>query len=168
MRLYLKKKQFANQLRHWIPGTNPNCKFCLLNNIEEKEDFKHVIYHCPTTKKALEHTLNNFNIEGTEALKIKELILWKFIYDEKGVRQYNAETILKTITSLFLASYIKMRHTAQNEAELEINKITNDVVKHLKDLCINKPKSHITKIISQNAQLLLLLESGFSPHLHPP
>ena len=165
MRVYFNKTQFANQLRHWIPGTNPNCKFCLLNNIEEKEDFKHVIYHCPTTKKALEHTLKNFNIEGKEALKIKELILWKFIYDEKGVRQYNAETILKTITSLFLASYIKMRHTAQNKAELEINKITNDVVKHLKDLCINKPK---TKIISQNAQLLLLLESGFSPHQHPP
>ena len=168
MRLYLKKTQFADQRKHWIPGTNPNCKFCLEKKIEEKEDFKHVIYHCPTTKKALENTLKNFDIEGKDALKIKELILWKFIYDEKGVRKYNAETILKTVTSLFLASYIKLRHTAQNEAELEINKTTIDVIKHLKDLCKNKPKSHITKILSQNAKLLLLLESGFSPHQHPP
>ena len=168
MRLYFKKNQFANQLKNWIPGTNPNCKFCLQNNIETKEDFKHVIFHCPTTKKALEHTLNKFNIDGTEALKIKELILWKFIYNENGVRQYNAETILKTITSLFLASYIKKRHTAPTEAELEIHKITNDVVKHLKNLCTNRPKSHITKIIFQDAQLLLLLQSGFSPLLHPP
>merc|ERR1711895_24960 len=168
MRLYLKKTQFANQLENWIPGTNPNCKFCLHKNIETKEDFKHVIFHCPTTKKALEHTLHKFNLDGTEALKIKELILWKFIYNENRVRQYNAETILKTITSLFLASYIKKRHTEHTEAELEIHKITNDVVMHLTDLYNNKPKSHITEIIFQDAQLLLLLESGFSPHLHPP
>ena len=58
MRLYFKKTQFANQLKNWIPGTNPNCKFCLQNNIEIKEDFKHVVFHCPTTQKALEHTLN--------------------------------------------------------------------------------------------------------------
>merc|ERR1711895_69820 len=110
---------------------------CLQNNIETKEDFKHVIFHCPKIKKALEHTLNNFNIDGTEALKIKELILWKFIYDEKGVRQYNAETILKTITSLFLAYFIKMRHTANSETEINIQKITNKVVKHLAELHYN-------------------------------
>ena len=62
MTLYLKKTQFANQLKHWIPGTNPNSKFCLEKKIEEKEDFKHVIYHCPTTKKALENTLKNVDI----------------------------------------------------------------------------------------------------------
>ena len=61
-----------------------------------------------------------------------------------------------------------MRYTAQNEAEIQINKITNDVTKHLKDLVKNKPKSHISVLLSQNDQLLLLLESGFSPHLHPP
>ena len=61
-----------------------------------------------------------------------------------------------------------MRYTAQNEAEIQINKITNDVIKHLKDLAKNKPKSHITVLLSQNDQLLLLLESGFSPHQHPP
>ena len=168
MRLYFKKNQFANQLKYWIPGTNPNCKFCLHKNIETKEDFKHVIFHCPTTKKALEHTLNKFNLGGTEDLKIKELILWKFIYNENGVRQYNAETILKTITSLFLAFFIKRRHTAHSEAEIDIQKITNDVVMHLTDLHNNKPKSHISRILSLDDQLLLLLESGFSPHLHPP
>ena len=109
-----------------------------------------------------------FDIKGKDALKIKELILWKFIYGEKGVRKYNDETILKTITSLFLASYLKMRYTAQNEAEIKINKITKDVTEHLRDLVINKPKSHISVLLSQNDQLLLLLESGFSPHLHPP
>ena len=61
-----------------------------------------------------------------------------------------------------------MRYTAQNEAEIQINKITNDVIKHLKDLVKNKPKSHISVLLSQNDQLLLLLESGFSPHPHPP
>ena len=108
MRLYFKKTQFANQLKNWIPGTNPNCKFCLQNDIEIKEDFKHVVFHCPTTQKALEHTLNKFNLGGYNDLKIKEIILWKFIYNERGVRQYNAETILKTITSLFLAYFLKM------------------------------------------------------------
>ena len=55
------------------------------------------------------------------------MILWKFIHDEKGVRQYNDETILKTITSLFLATYLKMRYNAQNEAEIKINNITKDI-----------------------------------------
>ena len=154
--------------KNWIPGTNPNCKFCLEKKIDEKEDFKHVIYNCPTTKKALENTLSKFEINGKDALKIKELILWKFIYDEKGVRQYNDETILKTITSLFLATYLKMRYTAQNEAEIKINNITKDIIEHLRDLVKNKPKSHISILLSQNDQLILLLESGFSPHLNPP
>ena len=61
-----------------------------------------------------------------------------------------------------------MRYTAQNEAEIQMNKITNDVTQHLKDLVKNKPKSHMSVLLSQNDQLLLLLESGFSPHLYPP
>ena len=74
--------------------------------LEYKEDFKHVAYDYPTTKKGLEETLTHFDIKGKDALTIKELILWKFIRDEKGVRQYNDETILKTITSLFLCTYL--------------------------------------------------------------
>ena len=101
-------------------------------------------------------------------LKIKEIILWKFIYNEKGVRQYNAETILKTITSLFLAYFIEMRHTANLEADINTKKITNDVVKHLTDLHYNKQNCHTSRILSLDDQLLLLLESGFSPHLRPP
>ena len=126
------------------------------------------MYNCPKTKKALENTLSKFEIYGKDALKIKELILWKFIYDEKGVRQYNDETILKTITSLFLATYLKMRYTVQNEAEIKINNITKDIIEQLRDLTKNKPKSHISISLSQNNQLILLLESGFSPHLNQP
>ena len=32
----------------------------------------------------------------------------------------NDETILKTIASLFLATYLKMSYTAQNEAEIKL------------------------------------------------
>ena len=110
------KTQFADQRTKWAPGTNSNCKFCLEQNQQIKEDFKHVVYDCPTTKKALEETLINFNINGKEALKAKELILWKFIRDEKGVRQFNDEVILKTFTSLFLCTYFKMKYIAQNTA----------------------------------------------------
>ena len=134
--------------------------------IDEKEDFKHVIYNCPTTKKALENTLSKFEINGKDTLKIKEL--WKIIYDEKGVRQYNDETILKTITSLFLATYLKMRYTVQNETEIKMNNITKDIIEHLRDLAKNNPKSHISMLLSQNGRLILLLESAFSPHHNPP
>ena len=119
-------------------------------NIEIKEDFKHVIYDCPTTKKALEETLTHFEIKGKDALSIKELILWKFIKDEKGVRQYNDETILKTITSLFLCTYLKMRYIAQNEAEIQNTNITKEIIKTLRDLTKNKPKSQISILLSQN------------------
>ena len=164
MRLYFKKTQFANQLKNWIPGTNPNCKFCLQNDIEIKEDFKHVVFHCPTTQKALEHTLNKFNLGGYNDLKIKEIILWKFIYNEHGVRQYNEETVLKTITSLFLTYFLKMRHTANLISDVNAEKITDYVVKFLSELRVNKPNCHISRVITREEQLLLLLESGFSPH----
>ena len=61
-----------------------------------------------------------------------------------------------------------MRYTAQNEAEIKINNITKDIIEQLRDLTKNKPKSHISILLSQNDQLTLLLESGFSPHLNPP
>ena len=129
-----------------------------------KEDFKHVVFHCPTTKKALEHTLNKFNLGGHNDLKIKELVLWKFIYNEHGVRQYNEETVLKTITSLFLTHFIKTRHTANLLNDLNVDKITDYVVKFLSDLRVSRPTCHISRAISREDRLVLLLESGFSPH----
>ena len=52
----------------------------------------------------------------------------------KGVRQYNDEIILKTVTSLFLCTYLKMRYIAQNEAKIQNTNITKEIIKTLRDL----------------------------------
>ena len=52
------------------------------------------------TQKCLETTLANLGQFKIDEIKIKELILWKFINNEYGARDYNKEIIFKTITTL--------------------------------------------------------------------
>ena len=61
-----------------------------------------------------------------------------------------------------------MRYIAQNEADIQNTNTTKDIIKTLRDLTKNKPKSQISILLSQNNQLQLLLESGFSPHINQP
>ena len=132
MRVYFKKTKFANERKNWQPGTTGECKFCQGNNITEPESLKHVLYECQDTKKCLELTLGVFGLPKIEEIKIKELILWKFINNEHYTRDYNKEVVFKTITTLFLCEYLKMRYSAVNSAELEAQSVVENILKHIK------------------------------------
>merc|ERR1712105_280733 len=87
-------------------GTTGECKFCQGNNITEPESLKHVLYECQDPKQCLELTLRVFGLPKTEEIKVKELILWKFMNNEQNTRDYSREVIFKTITTLFLCEYL--------------------------------------------------------------
>ena len=59
-----------------------------------------------------------------------------------------------------------MRYIAQNTAEINNTNIINEIITTTRNLIKNKPKSQISILLSQNNQLVMLLESGFSPHLN--
>ena len=48
------------------------------------------------TQKCLETTLANFGQYKIDEIKIKVLILWKFINNEQGARDYNKKVIVTT------------------------------------------------------------------------
>ena len=128
LRVYLKKTKFANQRKYWQPGLSGDCKFCQQNNINEPESLKHVLYECPDTKKCLELTLGVFGLPKLEEIKIKELILWKFINNEHGAYNYNKEVVFKTITTLFLCAYLKQRFSAATSVVIKADTIFNEVL----------------------------------------
>ena len=132
MRVYFKKTKFANERKHWQPGISGDCKLCQGNNINEPESLKHVLYECPDTKKCLELTLGVFGLPKMEEIKIKELILWKFINNEHNTRDYSKEVVFKTITTLFLCEYLKQRYSAATSNDLNAQKIVDNILQHLK------------------------------------
>ena len=89
-------------------------------------------------KKVSGKTLGNFGESKIDEIKIKELILWKFINNEHGARDYNKEVVFKTITTLFLCAYLKQRYSAATandiNAELIVNNICNTTSTQLKHM----------------------------------
>ena len=165
MRVYFKKTKFANQRKNWQPGTTGECKFCQGNNITEPESLKHVLYECQDTKKCLELTLRVFGLPKIEEIKIKELILWKFINNEQNTRNYSKEVVFKTITTLFLCEYLKMRYSAENSAELEAKTVVDNILKQITNIHTYKPLCTIMRAINTEPLIMRLLVSGFSPHI---
>merc|ERR1712215_424612 len=103
--------------------------FILISSIFDSQD----------TQKCLELTLGVFGLLKLEEIKIKELILWKFINNVHNTRNYNKEVVFKTITTLFLCEYIKQRYSAANSAELNAQLVVDNIIKHLKNLRTYKP-----------------------------
>merc|ERR1712082_188040 len=165
MRVYFKKTQFADQRKKWQPGTTGECKFCIENNITEPETFKHVLYDCQDTKRCLEMTLRVFGLPKQDEIKVKELILWKFINSEQNTRNYSKEIVFKTITTLFLCEYLKLRYSADNSAEMEAKLVVDNILKHLNIIHTYKPLSSIMRAINTEPLIMRLLVSGFSPHM---
>ena len=165
MRVYFKKTKFANERKNWQPGTTGECKLCQGNNITEPESLKHVLYECQDTKKCLELTLGVFGLPKMEEIKVKELILWKFINNEHNTRDYSKEVVFKTITTLFFCEYLKMRYSAANSAELEAQLVVDNILKHLKNIHTYKPSCHVMRAIHNESLIMRLLVSGFSPHI---
>jgi len=165
MRVYFKKTQFADQRKKWQPGTTGECKFCLKNNIMEPETLKHVLYDCQDTKKCLEMTLRVFGLPKQDEIKVKELILWKFINSEQNTRNYSKEIVFKTIITLFLCEYLKLRYSADNSAEMEAKLVVDNTLKQLNIIHTYKPLSSIMRAINNEPLIMRLLVSGFSPHI---
>ena len=165
MRVYFKKTKFANERKNWQPGTTGDCKFCQEHNINVPESLKHVLYECQDTRRCLELTLGVFGLPKIEEIKIKELILWKFINNEHDTRDYNKEVVFKTITTLFLCEYLKMRYSAVNSAELEAQSVVENILKHIKNIHLYKPSSKLMRAINSEPLIMRLLVSGFSPHI---
>ena len=92
---------------------------------------KHLLYECPDTKKCLEVTLRGFGQPKMDKVKLKEFILWKFINNEHGTRDYNKEVVFKTITTLFLCAYLKQRYSVATLADIKADIIFNEVLQHL-------------------------------------
>merc|ERR1712120_71672 len=99
-----------------------------------------------------------------EEIKIKELILWKFINNEQNTRNYSKEVVFKTITTLFLCEYLKMRYSAENSAELDAKLVVDNILRYLNIIHTNKPLSLIMRAINTEPLIMRLLVSGFSPH----
>ena len=165
MRVYFKKTQFADQRKKWQPGTTGECKFCQEKNKMESETFKHVLYDCQDTRRCLDLTLRVFGLPTQDEIQVKELILWKFINSEENTRNYSKEVVFKTITTLFLCEYLKMRYSANNSAELEAKSVVDNILKHLNIIHTNKPLSSIMRAINTEPLIMRLLVSGFSPHI---
>ena len=165
LRVYFKKTKFANERKNWQPGTTGECKLCQGNNINEPESLKHVLYDCQDTKKCLELTLGVFGLPKVEEIKIKELILWKFINNEHNTRDYSKEVVFKTITTLFFCEYLKQRYSAANSADLNAQLVVDNIIKHLKNLNTYKPSCNVMRAIQSESLIMRLLVSGFSPHI---
>ena len=165
MRVYFKKTKFANERKNWQPGTTGECKLCQGNNITEPESLKHVLYDCQDTKNCLELTLGVFGLPKMEEIKIKELILWKFINNEHNTRDYSKEVVFKTITTLFFCEYLKQRYSAANSADLNAQLVVDNIIKHLKNLNTYKPSCNVMRAIQSESLIMRLLVSGFSPHI---
>ena len=116
-------------------------------------------------KKCLELTLGVFGLPKMEEIKVKELILWKFINNEHNTRDYSKEVVFKTITTLFLCEYLKMRYSAANSAELEAQSVVDNILKHIKNIYTYKPLCTIMRAINTEPLIMRLLVSGFSPHI---
>ena len=164
MRVYFNKTKFANQRKYWQPGLSGDCKFCQQNNINEPESLKHVLYECPDTKKCLELTLGVFGLPKVEEIKIKELILWKFINNEHNTRDYNKEVVFKTITTLFLCAYLKQRYSAATSNNINAQLIVDNIIQHLNNLNTCKPSCNVMRAIHGESLIERLLVSGFPPH----
>ena len=85
--------------------------------------------------------------------------------NEQNTRDYSREVIFKTITTLFLCEYLKMRYSAENSAELEAKTVVDNILKQLKNIHTYKPLSTIMRAINTEPLIMRLLVSGFSPHL---
>ena len=99
-----------------------------------------------------------------EEIKIKELILWKFINNEHNTRDYSKEVVFKTITTLFLCEYLKQRYSAATTNDLNAQQIVDNILKHLKNLNTYKPSCNVMRAIHSESLIMRLLVSGFSPH----
>merc|ERR1711984_49616 len=146
-------------------GTTGDCKFCQEHNINLPESLKHVLYECQDTRRCLELTLGVFGLPKIEEMKIKELILWKFINNEHNTRDYNKEVVFKTITTLFLCEYLKMRYSAVNSAELEAQLVVDNILKHIQNIHKYKPSCNVMRAINKEPLIMRLLVSGFSSHI---
>ena len=62
--------------------------------------------------------------------------------NEQGTRDYNKKVIFKTITTLFLCAYLKLRYSAKNTAEINADKIADNVLSQPSQA---KPKPAKTK-----------------------
>ena len=100
-----------------------------------------------------------------EEIKIKELILWKFINNEHNTRDYSKEVVFKTITTLFFCEYLKQRYSAANSADLNAQLVVDNIIKHLKNLNTYKPSCNVMRAIQSESLIMRLLVSGFSPHI---
>ena len=76
-------------------------------------------------QSCLEKTLGNFRQFKIDEIKIKELILWKYINNEHGSRDYNKEVVFKTITTLFLCAYLKLRYSSATLADIKADNVGN-------------------------------------------
>ena len=110
-------------------------------------------------------TLRVFGLPKQDEIKIKELILWKFINSEQNTRNYSKEIVFKTITTLFLCEYLKLRYSADNSAEMEAKLVVDNILKQLNIIHTYKPLSSIMRAINTEPLIMRLLVSGFSPHI---
>merc|ERR1712208_274513 len=111
------------------------------------------------TKRCLELTLGDFGLPKRE-----ELILWKFINNEHGSRDYNKEVVFKTITTLFLCSYLKQRYSAATSNDINAQLIVDNIIQHLNNLNTCKPSCNVMRAIHGESLIARLLVSGFLPH----
>merc|ERR1712030_182266 len=117
------------------------------------------------TKKCLEMTLRVFGLPKQDEIKVKELILWKFINSEQNTRNYSKEIVFKTIITLCLCEYLKLRYSADNSAEMEAKLVVDNILKQLNIIHTYKPLSSIMRAINSEPLIMRLLVSVFSPHI---
>jgi len=81
------------------------------------------------------------------------------------VQNYSKEVVFKTITTLFLCKYLKLRYSAENSAELEAKLVVDNILKQLNNILTYKPLCLIMRAINTEPLIMRLLVSGFSPHI---
>ena len=58
-----------------------------------------------------------------------------------------------------------MWYSVANSAEMEVQSVVDNIIKHIKNIHTYKPSSNLMRAINSEPLIMRLLVSGFSPHI---